>query len=692
MNLFRNATLRQKQTRIMMTAVTVALLLAAAGYISSEVFRFRGELTRSLQTRAQIIGGVCTAALDFEDAKTAAETLSSLSRDPRIIAAVLYDKTGSILASYQNPQQPPHHAPGRLTADIALSHPGSLGAARRIVQKDSGEFAGTLYLESDLQGLQTRLREQLTLGGVVLLVALAAAWFLAGRLQRVIVQPILQLLGTARAVTTSRDYTKRATRQSNDELGQLVDGFNDMLEQVQCRDAELQQARDFLEQRVEDRTNELQAEVAERRQSELAVMESQRFLQSTLDALSAHIAILDEAGVIISVNAAWNRFAQSNSKDSDRLGVGVNYLHVSDHGQGERAGEAPAVARGIRAVLSGETEEFHLEYPCHGPTEQRWFIVRVTRFGGKGAQRIVVAHENITERKLAEAESAALNKSLVETSRLAGKAEVATSVLHNVGNVLNSVNVSATLIADRVRKGKVPTLTRVCGLLRQHAADLGTYLTTDPKGRQVPGFLDSLAEHLATDQASILDEVASLTKNIEHIKEIVCMQQSYAKVSGMVEVLAPAELIGDALRMSAGSFEKHAIEVVRHLAADLPRVCVDKHKTLQILVNLIRNAKHACDDSGRPDKRITLRAVREGGDSVKISVSDNGVGIPPENLTRIFNHGFTTRQDGHGFGLHSSANAAKEMGGALVVKSDGPGLGATFILELPSEPARQAAA
>ena len=683
MNLFRNATLRQKQTRIMMTSVTVALLLAAAGSISSEVFRFRGELVRMLHARCEVIGGVCTAALDFNDAKTAAETMSSLSRDPRIIAAVLYDKSGAVFATYQNAQQSPHHAPGKLKEDVALSYPHSLGAARRIVQKGSGESAGTLYMESDLQDLHTRLGEQLLIGGVVLLVALSAAWFLSGRLQRLIVEPILQLLGTARAVTASRDYTKRATRQSNDELGQLVDGFNDMLQQVQSRDVELKQAQDFLEQRVAERTNDLQAEVAERRRSERAVMESQRFLQSSLDALSAHIAILDESGVIISVNAAWNRFAQSNSQAFARLGVGVNYIEVCDLIQSDCAQEAPALARGIRAVLSGETEEFHLEYPCHSPSEQRWFLVRVTRFGSEGSKRIVVAHENITERKRAEAESAELNRSLVETSRMAGMAEVATSVLHNVGNVLNSVNVSATLISDRVRTSKGPSLTRVCGLMRDHAADLGTYLTADPKGKQVPSFLDTLAEHLTTDQTAIQQELASLTKNIEHIKDIVSMQQSYAKVSGVVENLTPAELVEDALRMNLGSFEKHAIAVVRDLAADLPRVCVDKHKTLQILINLVRNAKHACDDSSRTDKRITLRAVSDGSGSVKISVTDNGVGIPPENLTRIFNHGFTTKKDGHGFGLHSGANAAREIGGRLSVASDGPGCGATFTLELP---------
>jgi signal transduction histidine kinase len=114
----------------------------------------------------------------------------------------------------------------------------------------------------------------------------------------------------------------------------------------------------------------------------------------------------------------------------------------------------------------------------------------------------------------------------------------------------------------------------------------------------------------------------------------------------------------------------------------VPPITVDKHKVLQILVNLVRNAKYACDESGRSDKLLTLRIEGAPG-GVRICVIDNGVGIPAENMSRLFTHGFTTRVDGHGFGLHSGALAAQELGGSLRVMSDGPGLGATFVLELP---------
>ncbi|HMD54982.1 MAG TPA: HAMP domain-containing sensor histidine kinase, partial [Phycisphaerae bacterium] len=266
-------------------------------------------------------------------------------------------------------------------------------------------------------------------------------------------------------------------------------------------------------------------------------------------------------------------------------------------------------------------------------------------------------------------------------SREAGMAEVATSVLHNVGNVLNSVNVASSCVADSLKKSKAANLSKVVALLREHEADLGNFITNDSKGKQLPGYLAQLAEHLAGEQTVVLNELARLQKNIEHIMEIVAMQQNYAKTSGIFESLPIVDLVEDAVRMNRGAMERHQINVLREYSAT-PPVLVEKHKVLQILVNLIRNAKYACDDSGKQDKQIILR-VGNGNGRINVSVIDNGVGITAENLTRIFNHGFSTRKNGHGFGLHNGALAAKEMGGSLAAFSEGPERGATFTLELP---------
>jgi PAS domain S-box-containing protein len=289
--------------------------------------------------------------------------------------------------------------------------------------------------------------------------------------------------------------------------------------------------------------------------------------------------------------------------------------------------------------------------------------------------------KDITVIKEAEAKLEQMHKQLLDASLRAGMAEIATSVLHNVGNVLNSVNVSSSLIADTVRNSKVANMAKAVALIQAHENDVGDFLTNDPKGKQLIGYLANLAKHLAEEQAEILRESSSLVGNVVHIKEIVAMQQNYAKSSGVVEWVKVPELVEDAIRMNSGAMNRHNVDLTREFEA-VPDISVEKHKVLQILINVLRNAKYACDDSGRSEKKITVRVTgREGW--VQIAIIDNGIGIPPENLTRIFNHGFTTRKEGHGFGVHSGANAAREMGGSLTAVSEGTGHGATFILELP---------
>ncbi len=292
--------------------------------------------------------------------------------------------------------------------------------------------------------------------------------------------------------------------------------------------------------------------------------------------------------------------------------------------------------------------------------------------------------KDITAFKEAEAKVEALHKQLLQTSRQAGMAEVATSVLHNVGNVLNSVNVSATLLLDNTKRSNVAYLGKAIALLNEHADDPGAYMAHDPKGRQLPGYLSRVSEQLTKEQQRTIAELESLRQNIEHIKEIVAMQQNYARVSGVVETVQVTDLVEDALRMNAGALTRHEIELVREYS-EVPLLSAEKHKVLQVLVNVIRNAKYACDESGRKDKQIRLK-ISKRDQWICIAVIDNGIGIPPENLTRIFNHGFTTRKDGHGFGLHSGALAAAELGGTLSAHSDGLGKGAAFTLELPVQP------
>ncbi len=319
-----------------------------------------------------------------------------------------------------------------------------------------------------------------------------------------------------------------------------------------------------------------------------------------------------------------------------------------------------------------------------------------------GVSQVLIAHKepdgrlryfssimrDMTERRRADEELRDSQQRLVETSRLAGMAEVATGVLHNVGNVLNSVNVSASLVVEKLRRSKAPKVSKAAALLTERNGDLAAYLSNDENGKRLPGYLAQLGEFLVAENNAILTEVDQLSRNIEHIKEVVAMQQAYAKVSGALEDLPVEQLVADAIAMNTGAFERHGVVVQKHFA-EVPLVRVDRHKVLQILINLIRNAKYALDDVQRLDKRITISIAPAEADQVRVVVADNGVGISPENLVKIFSHGFTTRPDGHGFGLHSGALAAHSMGGALSVASLGANRGATFTLLLPVVPPAQ---
>jgi sensor domain CHASE-containing protein len=280
---------------------------------------------------------------------------------------------------------------------------------------------------------------------------------------------------------------------------------------------------------------------------------------------------------------------------------------------------------------------------------------------------------------------ATTQKVLMEQSYHSGMAEVAIGVLHNVGNVLNSVNVSCTLIMDQLRESSIGDVSEVAGLMNRPDGDLCHFLKEDSRGQMIPIFIASLATVLEEERQAMLRETKALHGRIEHIKEIVVMQQNYGQISTVSESILPEQLMEGSVKLNADELAQHNVTVQREYQA-VPSITVNKHKVLQILINLINNAKNACTDCGCKEKNITLRIFSSTPDSVKMQVADNGIGITRENLTQIFQYGFTTRKSGRGFGLHSSALTAKELGCSLTANSDGPGFGATFTLELPCHP------
>jgi signal transduction histidine kinase len=293
--------------------------------------------------------------------------------------------------------------------------------------------------------------------------------------------------------------------------------------------------------------------------------------------------------------------------------------------------------------------------------------------------------EELVKERTRELESA--QGRLVDMSRRAGMAEVASGVLHNVGNVMNSVNVGASVARDAVKALPVEGVGRACELIDRNKARLAEFLLSDPAGRKLPDYLRKLGAALGDEKQALLRQLDQLAEHLEHMKKIIAAQQSYAKVNGVNEVCTLEEIAEAALAISEAALRNSNIRVVREYEAVAP-VVVDRHQIMQILVNLISNAKHALEEHGGSDRELKVAIAKvEGG--ARIEVCDNGVGIPEENLAQIFNHGFTTKKTGHGFGLHNCANAAQQMRGSLTAYSAGRGAGASFVLRIPVEYAAQ---
>jgi signal transduction histidine kinase len=281
---------------------------------------------------------------------------------------------------------------------------------------------------------------------------------------------------------------------------------------------------------------------------------------------------------------------------------------------------------------------------------------------------------------------AAAQRQLRERSREAGVAMVATGVVHNLGNILNGVSVSSVLIRDTLKRSRLSTLREVSKLLTEHAQDLPDFVANDERGRVLPKLIAKLNENLEGDHTEMLQEAKRLVACVEHAAQVIASEQSFAKSHlNVCEIVSAPAVMDEALMLSRAAFEMHGIDI--HCEHD-PKasLAADRHKILQILLNLLSNARHAVRDLQTPESKQVWLRTRCNGDEVVFEVRDNGIGIHPDNMAQLFNQGFSTKKEGHGFGLHSSANWARELGGALTCESAGPGLGACFLLSLPASP------
>ncbi len=414
-------------------------------------------------------------------------------------------------------------------------------------------------------------------------------------------------------------------------------------------------------------------------EGELVKTERKRF-ESLLNSLS---------GVVFEAEPGTTHFSYLSGQADAMLGR-EHAMWLEDPGLFSRAihPDDKEWVSAARTEASASGQPYHLEYRWSRPEGG---LIWISETGsqvedatdpesGKKLTRGILL--DVTSQKQSSEGLEEAQLQLVAASRKAGMAEVATGVLHNVGNVLNSVNVSSTLIHDKLKQSSVAMLQQLSSLVEQQGDTLPDYIRNDARGKLIPKFIQQLSTQITGEHEMIGHELEGLVANVEHIKEIVLMQQGYARLSGKTEKIDLLALVDHALAINESAFSRHRIRVVKDIQPT-PPVLAERGKTLQILVNIIRNAKHALDE-GRSDNRQLTISIYSTGPSVRISMADNGVGIAPEVLPRVCTYGFTTREHGHGFGLHSGVVAAADMNGSLSVTSEGLGKGATFTLELPA--------
>jgi PAS domain S-box-containing protein len=627
----------------MALAICGAVLLVSVGLLLAfQWMDFRATFERDIATLAAIIGNNSHADLEFGDDDLAGQLLQSLKAKPSVVCARLVNAAGRSVAHYGKPHNLDEIK--AFPADNEFAREGG-NLLYTAPVRHKGEQIGRLYLRADYS---TGLKELFRFYGAVMtgivLISLLLALRMSARMEPFIVNPLLSLAKTAQAVGEANDYSVRSPlERRGDELGVLAKAFNRMLGRIQDQDTAL----NLSQQKLESLVNSIDGIVWEWNPADDKFTFVSRQAESVLGYPVEQW--LNQAG-----------FWDSIIHPSDLAAVRVSRLAPPDGFRPYRC-EFRMIAANGSAVWIRESSAFLAD-------NARFVALRGT-------------FQNITESKNAAEQLDRLNRQLMEASRQAGMAEVATGVLHNVGNVLNSVNISANLLSDRLAASKLANLVKAAQLLRENSAGLASFLTNDPRGARLPGYIAKLADHLHSERQLHLRELESLGKNIEHMKQIVAMQQNYASLGGLSETFDVEEVMEDALRINETSLMARGIRLARSYSP-IPPVTGAKHKVLQILVNLSRNAIHAIASSATSNGLLAVAIQEAGHGRLRIEVRDNGVGIAPENLTRIFQHGFTTKGDGHGFGLHSSANAAAEMGGSLTASSDGPGRGAVFTLEL----------
>lgn len=668
-------------TALMAVMICALILIGLTAYIAHHGAAVDSGL------HAQMVAKSLSTAVAEEDETRISELLDQLKQVDDVDRCVVWNLQGKQLGSFLFPgeeEQEPPTFPGLNSYDHI--HPYLyIASVRPVFHGD--QPVGVIYFEGDLDVA----RDALWKYGVVLLlcipITLVISYVMVGRLINAVADPLAGITGRMRELAQTNNYSIRTghlVRGAGPEIRELSSGFDDMIVRIQAHDTKLS---DEVAIRTKDLQDSLQHMKVTNEALEFARTEISRqkaLLDSVFTLLPQRIFWKDSDGRYVWCNAAYARDTGRASPD-DLVGLEDSELWP------------PAIAalhqRHDRQTMELACQvNYETTLPIAGGRKIQVEVSKLPMHDSEGrVGGILGVYSDVTEKREAQDERERLLQQLSVASRHAGMAEIATGVLHNVGNALNSVNVSAAFISQALTMSKRSGLSKSAALLKEHQHDLAHFLTSDERGKHLPDYLQRLADALDAESGMMETELVALRRGLEHIQQVICTQQTYARSSTLIQPVEPAELVSEAVAVAIGGKTWGDFEL-RTNVAPVGSLLIDKHKTLQILTNYISNAYEAVSENRDPAAdhhiEISLEPFEEvdGQPWIRFSVTDSGVGIAEEMLPNLFRHGFTTKRNGHGFGLHACANSAKEMGGRVTATSNGAGRGATFVLELPARP------
>jgi two-component system sensor histidine kinase/response regulator len=626
--------LRRKITYVIMINTFAALCVASVAFAEYGVYRFKKMQMQDLNALANVMGTNSTAALAFEDQNSAKDVLQALSARPHVLAAAIYGPDGKPFAVYHRGTSKEIYSPPPVENETSRFISDRVLIFQEITL--DRERVGNIFLEGDTVEYQQLLEGYLLFFGLIVVAVSLGAYPVAERLQRPISDPILQLAWTAKMVTGSRDYSIRAGKQSEDEVGVLIDGFNEMLAQIQIRDAELSSAREDLERRVQERTLELEQEVGDRQRAQEALHESEGRIRLLLDSTAEAIFGINRDGQCTFCNPATLRLLDFQ-RPEDLLGKRMHRIMHHTHADGTPyAEEDCSITASLRKGEGIHSDEdfFWRADGTKFPAEYWAYPIR-TEGEIVGA---VVTFLDITERKRAD-EALRKAKEAAEAGSRA-KSEFLANMSHEIRTPMN-------------------------GIIGMTDLALDTELTSEQR------------EYLSLVKSSA-DSLLHLINDILDFSKIEAGKLELEETEFEIR-----NLFSDTLKTLAVRADMKRLELSARVSAEVPRIVVgDPTRLRQLIVNLVGNAIKFTEHGN-----IVVDAELESGSSdgvhLHIRVSDTGIGIPPEKQQLVFESfaqadGSTTRRfGGTGLGLTISRRIVEMMGGRMWVESE-VGRGSVF--------------